>query len=102
MDENEQKKKEDTEKLLGLAKDLALFDEIQEMNDSLKDIHETVKTIAEKELPPFPEMPVPFPEMPVFPPFPEIPVTDLTETNDLLKKLVDKKDESIEISLELI
>ena len=62
--------------------------------EELQAIHETLRAVAEKEYPQFPEIPEPLP-------FPEILKTDLTETNDLLKKLVEKKHEPVEIEVKL-
>lgn len=49
--------------------------------EEIKGIHKTLKEIANKEDQPFPEIPL----------MPEIPETDMTETNDLLKQLIEKE-----------
>lgn len=77
------KKLKQAEKLALLNDDpsLAIFDELQGIGDVLH-------AIADKE--------IPTPE-----PFPEIPKVDLGPTNDLLKKLLDLKNEPIDVSVKL-
>lgn len=105
------------EKLLKIAesggndKDLLLFEE-------LEDINATLKVISEKEPPPFPEFPtpLPYPQFPeqkevVFPDvqfvevlnFPEvkIPKMDMSKTNSLLQELIDKEPKQIDINVTL-
>ena len=81
--------------------------------EELCEINETLRVIAEKpdiEIPSFPEIPeqkdVVFPEtmkVEVVNPvkFPEMPKVDLTQTNSLLQKLVDREDKPVDISVSL-
>jgi len=50
-----------------------------------------IKAINDKEVPIIPE----------FPPFPTIPETDLTETNNLLSKLIEESQKPCQIKLTL-
>lgn len=86
------------------SKDLAIFDELQQMNKTLKEIVDKPNI----EIPPFPEIPetvVNVPETVVNVPQPKVEVKtekiDLTKTNSLLQKLLDKKEEPLEVSVEL-
>lgn len=71
--------------------ELALFDELQELNA-------TAREIADKPEHKCPDFPV-IPEFPKIPDFPRIPELDMSETNELLKKLLDK---DTKISVKLI
>ena len=65
---------------------LPIVEELQAMRKVLESIE--AKEYPITEIPPYPEMP-------------EMPVTDLTETNTLLKALCEKKDEPMEIEVKL-
>jgi hypothetical protein len=59
--------------------------------DELRLIKKLLTALLDKEYPEFPTIPEPLP-------FPEIPTTDMTETNFLLKSLLDKE---VEIDVKL-
>lgn len=80
--------------------DLALFDNLELLNEKVKKSIETqeetnflLKKILDKKTPDFPTIPE----------FPNIPEVDFKETNDLLKKMIDlySKDNQCEIKLQL-
>lgn len=83
MDEN---KKKEIVKLINLKDEpaLVIFEELQS-------IGKTLETIANKEMP----------EIPPFPEIPEQKEPDMTETNTLLKQLLEKEAKPVEISVEL-
>ena len=69
-------------------KNLAIFDSIQEVHETLKSIDEKCGVISEKE--------IPKPKAPIV----QVSETDMSETNDLLRKLVDK-DTEITVNLKI-
>lgn len=73
--------KQRAEKLIthSQAPDMASFEELININESLQEIKDSVDNIK----------------------IPEFPETDLSNTNDLLQKLLDKEQEPIEITLTL-
>ena len=71
-------------------KEFAIFNELQDMNKTLASVDESCKKMSGMEMPVIP----PYPEMP------SMPEMDMSETNELLKKLLDK-DESWDIKLTL-
>ena len=79
---NEQQKKQ-AEKVITFAKNpqLALFDELQEINDSLKILTGKEKLIVEATL--------------------KTKEVNLDETNNLIQKLLEKETEPIEITLDI-
>lgn len=60
----------------------------------LQAVNGTLREILAKETPPFPEIPKPLP-------FPDMPVTDLTETNSLLSRLIERENETIDVNITL-
>lgn len=109
MDELTQEQENEAKKLLILQIDpaLAVYNELESIGQKLDDI-------ANKEIPPFPEfpLPLPFPNIPEplkevsinnFPDvsFVEVLNFDSSETNSLLQKILDKKEEPLDIQVTL-
>jgi len=73
----------------GTDKDLLLFDALETINEHLEAIHKLLSKISGKEYPQFPEIPKP-------------EKTDFSKIEELLTRLIEKENEPIEITLDII
>ena len=76
-------------KAQGSDKDLLFLDMLQETNEHLEAMHKLLSEISGKEYPQFPEIPEP-------------KEADLSKVEELLARLVEKENEPIEITLDII